>query len=235
MDIVERIAQLRKMVPDNGATEDEALAALNMADKLMQKHGITENDLRKVEFSRDMKQDHFKQRQKVQHPSTKFCGMKIAAFCGVKSWYSNSQNRAEFFGLKEDVDMAQFLTQLIHDSMDRSWKEYLIAMPKGASGSSRHTEYWSFMMGFAGRINKRMEELTQSRAQPTGTDLVVLKNALVEEAVKVMLPSLQLRKATFRLEKANATAVVAGRTAGDRVNLNRPLSGASKGGRKLIA
>lgn len=235
MDIVERIAQLRKMVPENGATEDEALAALNMADKLMQKHGITEADLRKVEFSRDMRTGHFQQKQKVEHPSTKFCGMTIAKFCGIMTWWNTSRGRAEYFGMKDDVEMAEYLTKVIHDAMDRGWKEYLRMMPKGVSGSSRHTEYWSFMLAFGNRINKRIEELMTVRVETTGTDLVVLKNQIVAEGAKVLLPGLRLSGSRVGGIAVNGAALAAGRAAGDRVNLNRPLSGASTGGRKLIA
>jgi hypothetical protein len=233
MDIVERIAQLRKMVPENGASEEEALSALNMADRLMQKHGITEADLRKVEFARDMRRGHFQQRQKVEHPSTKFCGMTIAKFCGIVTWWGVDTRRAEYFGMKDDVEMAEYLTQVIHDAMDRGWKDYLKTMPKGMSGSSRHTEYWSFMVAFGNRINKRIKELMESHATPTGTDLVVLKNQLVEEGLKVMLPGLNLRFTASPGFNTNGAALAAGRAAGERVNLNRPLE-AGSGGRKLI-
>lgn len=234
MDIVERIAQLRKMVPENGASEEEALAALNMADRLMQKHGITEADLRKVEFARDMRRGHFQQRQKVEHPSTKFCGMTIAKFCGIQTWWGTDTRRAEFFGMKEDVEMAEYLTKVIHDAMDRGWKEYLKTVPKGLSGSSRHTEYWSFMLAFGGRINKRIEELMQTRFESTGTDLIVLKDQIVAEGMKVLLPGLSIKWTNSGGFNTNGLALAAGREAGDRVNLNRPLETKS-GGRKLIA
>lgn len=234
MDIVERIAQLRKMVPENGASEEEALSALAMADRLMQKHGITEADLRKVEFKRDMRTGHFQQKQKVEHPSTKFCGMTIAKFCGIMTWWNTSRKRAEYFGMKDDVEMAEYLTKVIHDAMDRGWKEYLVRMPKGMSGSSRHTEYWSFMLAFGNRINKRIEELMTVRVETTGTDLIVLKDQLVAEGAKVLLPGLSLSASRVGNMAVNGAALAAGRAAGDRVNLNRPL-GQAKGGRKLIA
>ena len=234
MDIVERIAQLRKMVPENGASEEEALSALAMADRLMQKHGITEADLRKVEFRRDMRTGHFQQKQKVQHPSTKFCGVTIAKFCGIMTWWSTRLKRAEYFGMKDDVEMAEYLTKVIHDAMDRGWKDYLVRMPKRASGSSRHTEYWSFMLAFGNRINKRIEELMTVRVETTGTDLILLKDQLVAEGAKVLLPGLSLSTSRVGNMAVNGAALAAGRAAGDRVNLNRPL-GQAKGGRKLIA
>jgi len=50
MNIHDKIIQLRKMVPENGATEAEAMVALELAAKLMAKHGITEEELNKAEF-----------------------------------------------------------------------------------------------------------------------------------------------------------------------------------------
>jgi hypothetical protein len=71
MNIREKIIQLRKMVPENGATEAEAMVALELAAKLMAKHGITEDELNKAEFERDMSRNGFDKENKNRDlPST---------------------------------------------------------------------------------------------------------------------------------------------------------------------
>ena len=236
--ILDTIASLRAKVPENGATEAEAMAALAIAEKLMAKHGVTEADLKNVEFSRDMSSGSFTQRQKAVHPSQKYCAATIGKFCSVKVWTSymdRKKKNIQFFGMSEDVTLAEFLLGMIHDSMDRSWKEFLATNPK--TDESRHTQYWSFMIGFANRINFRIRELIEARTihvDSTGSDLVEVKMALVEQGMESMLPDVKLRKARKNSIRANMDAYGQGQAAGDRVNLQRPIS-QSAPGRKMIS
>ena len=78
----------------------------------------------------------------------------------------------------EDVEMYEFLLKLVSDSMNREWKTYIQNNP-ARPNISRHTEYWSFMIGMAKRINERINELMKAREikiDSTGTDLVIKNN-----------------------------------------------------------
>jgi len=228
-DMIDKIAALRAKIPENGATEEEAMAALAIAEKLMEKHGVTEADLKAVEFSRDMRQGGFEQKQKQEHPSQKYCDTTIARYCGTKAWNGRSQTvkgkkTTEIFGFDGDVAMHEFLLGLIHDSMNRGWKEFLSLNIK--SDQSRHTQYWSFMIGFAERINEKLEELIDGRtaqADSTGNDLVEVKEAIVEQGMEAMLPALQFRKQRGSRTRVNLDAYGQGKVAGDKVNLQRPI------------
>lgn len=239
MSMIDKIKALREKIPENGATEGEAMAALELAEKLMEKYGITEADLKKVDFQRDMREGSFTQRQKATHPSQKYCLVTISEFCGVKAWHSHNsgvRNKkiTRMFGLEGDVEMCEFLFKLVHDSMDRGWKEFLATNVPNPD-VSRHTEYWSFMMAFAIRINQKLEAMMEQREavadSETGTDLVEVKSNLIEEAIKVMLPSLNLKKGRSGSIRADNNAWNQGSAAGDKVNLNRPLTG--KGQKRL--
>lgn len=236
--IKEKILRLRNMVPEKGATEQEALTALEKADKLMQEHGISEADLRTAEAKRDMRDGSFKYRFKAQHPCSKLCGMVIERFCGVISWYSPAKQSSQAFGFNGDVEMYEFLMKLVHDAMDRGWKEFLAANPP-RDGVSRHTEYWSFMYGFAERINAKLHELIQAREvkkDSSGTDLVEVKMAVVEQGMAEMLPDIKLRNTrSSGLKKGSKNAYGQGQQAGDKVNLNRPITNHSASKRRAIA
>ena len=235
-DIRAKILSLRNMVEERGATEAEAMAALAKADKLMTEHGLSEADLEIAEAKRDMRAGEFKYGIKTRHPCAKWCSKTIGQFCGVKTWYSSQDQTSNGFGFNGDVEMYEFLIKLVHDSMNREWKDYLPKNPP-RPGVSRHTEYWSFMMGMAERINEKLNELMEARevkTDSTGTDIVVKKYAVIEAGLKEMLPGLQLRPYRSRGIRANASAMEEGRKAGDRVNLNRPLK-SGPGGRKAIS
>ena len=242
MDMIEKIASLRKKIPENGATEEEALAALAIAAKLMEKHGITEEDLKNVEFTRDMREGGFQQKQKIIHPSQKYCGSLIGVWCGVQIWSWNprpKENATRMFGLKGDVEMAEFLLTLIHDSMNRGWKEFLANNPKRPD-VTRHTEYWSFMIGFADTVNDKIRsflevrrEAAEQEAVRTGTDLVTIKTDLVLEGMATMLPGIKLKDSPKSTTKITGDAFGSGQQAGHKVNLSRPVGGASSGSRRL--
>lgn len=233
-DIRAKILALRNMIEERGATEAEAMAALAKADKLMEEHGLTEADLEVAEAKRDMSHGEFKYDIKTQHPCAKWCSMTIGQFCGVVTWYDRGTQKSNGFGFNVDVEMYEFLLKLIHDSMNREWKDYLQNNPL-RPGLSRHTEYWSFMLGMAQRINEKLKELMEAREvkiDSTGTDLVVKKYAVIEAGMKEMLPGLSLRSSRSRGIRADGSAMSEGRKAGDRVNLNRPVTSSS--GKRLI-
>jgi len=220
MNITDKIINLRNKVPDKGATEAEAMSALEKADELMAKHGITEADLSNAEYKKDMKAGEMRQKQKQRHPAAKFCAMTIGEFCGVKLW--GSGDVVTVFGFNGDVEMAEFLYALVRDSMDRGWKEFLKENPK-EPGISRHTQYWSFMLGFSRRINEKLRELIDARRPAKGKDLVVVKMAVVEAGRDAMFPSLNLNKARNASRRVTKDAMDKGKAAGDRINLQRPL------------
>lgn len=226
--LLNKIAALKAKIPENGATEEEAVAALALAEKLMAKHGFTEDDLKAVEFKRDMREGTFTQKQKAIHPSQKYCAVKIGKFCGIKAWTAYVDRRKKnihFFGMSDDVAMGEFLLGMIHDSMDRGWKEFLATNPKG--DESRHTQYWSFMIGFAERINSKLDDLIEARTvhvDSTGNDLVEVKMALVEQGMETLLPSVKLKKAKSRGIRGDMNAYAQGQAAGDKINLQRPIN-----------
>lgn len=226
-NIRNKILALRNMIKERGATEAEAMAALAKADKLMAEHGLTEDDLEAAEAKRDMSHGEFKYGIKTQHPCAKWCSKTIGQFCGVITWYDSGCRASNGFGFNDDVEMYEFLLKLVHDSMNREWKDYLQNNPL-RPGVSRHTEYWSFMLGMAQRINEKINFLIQKReikTDTTGTDLVIKKYAVIEAGMKEMLPGLSLRSSQSRGILADGSAMNEGRKAGERVNLNRPIQG----------
>jgi putative ubiquitin-RnfH superfamily antitoxin RatB of RatAB toxin-antitoxin module len=232
-EIKDRINDLRRKIPENGATEDEAMAALAMAARLMEKHGITEEDLETTDAVKDMRQGKHEYGIKTQHPCSKFCGGRIAQFCGVRSWHNRYFNTSNAFGYNGDVEMYEFLINLVHRSMDREWKTYLANNPK-RPGVSRHTEYWSHMMGMADRINTKIREMMAEREQTTGTDLIVKKEAIVEAGMAEVMPDLRIKQSRSRGMNVDPNALIQGLEAGERVNLQRPIQEGPKVARKRL-
>jgi len=89
----------------------------------------------------------------------------------------------------------------------------------------------SFQHGVVARISDRLDVMHRARdatvraQRSTGTDLIMAKNRVVEEAFGEIDIRLVRMAATGR--RVITTAFRAGWAAGDRVNLNRPMPGAA--------
>ena len=233
--IKERILRLRQLIPANGATEGEAMAALLKADALMQEHGLTEADLNIAQAKKDMRSGSFTYTIKTQHPCAKWCSKTIGVFCGVVTWFSSSTNSSNGFGFSGDTEMYEFLMKMVHDSMNHEWKNYVATHP-AQKGVSRHTEYWSFMMGMSNRINEKLRQLIEARkvvADSTGTSLVVKKMEIVRAGMAEMMPDLTFTAPKKSSIRAYENVFQEGRKAGDKINLNRPLNAGSNNQKRI--
>lgn len=229
------ILQMMARNEESGCTEAEAMANLANAERLMEKYGINHDELKNVEFERDMSQSTVTQRQKTVHPVLRYCSMSIGEMCGVKIWQSG--NIVNSFGFHADSEMATYLIGMLRDSMDRCWKDFLRNNPKDPT-VTRHTQYWSFSLGFCERIVEKIEALIAQReeqAESTGTDLVTLdqKMELVFKGLSAMLPTLRFKSGGSSSIRTSSDAYQKGMKAGSTVNLNRPLSQGPTGRRQL--
>jgi hypothetical protein len=87
----------------------------------------------------------------------------------------------------------------------------------------------SFQHGVVARVSERLDAMHRARdaavraQRSTGTALILAKNRVVEDAFRETDVRLKSMSATGR--RVITTAFRAGWAAGDRVNLNRPVSG----------
>jgi hypothetical protein len=76
-----KIAALLNKKVDNGATEAEAMAALRIAQKLMDEHGVTEKDiLENTDAAKDFLREVVKDGRKNLHEADLYCIATVAEF-----------------------------------------------------------------------------------------------------------------------------------------------------------
>ncbi len=155
----------------------------------------------------------------------------IARFCDCKVWLTRTSQGAAsyvFFGFDTDTALAAYLFAVI----DRAIRTELTAFrQRGTSlaGMALRRASVNFQHGMAARVSERLEAMHAERqaavstGRAAGTALIVLRHQVVEDAFRMTnvrlhaLPALtQRRNASYR----------AGLAAGDRVNLERPITGA---------
>lgn len=230
---IRKINALRAKARENAnATEAEAMAALEKAAELMAKYGVTEAQLAAAELGEGLKRTGWRPKYKNVHPVTKYVSTAIGEFCGVAAW--RRDNQSEFYGIEQDAEMAEYLTEMIANCMDGEWRTYCRENP-ARQGVSRHKEFWSFTAGMGTRVAARLRELVEERERAMSSDsraLVVNKQAVMCSAAEQAL-GLRLKTSRGRGIAADGRALGAGRSAGDRVNLSRPVGSGGAGPRLL--
>lgn len=240
--IMQRILNLRARAEDDGSSEAEVMAALDRAAKLMDTYEVDEAELALAEGRGEIKVEivtrttqALRTNRNMPRVITALWG--IDRFCGTKSCYWARTCKVEFTGDRADVEMAEYLLQLIHDALPRAYADW--KRTQGAVGRGAKTSFESAM---AMRIGHRLSDMARERDAearraeaapaeiedqgrqhllPMIVEVRERKAKLTEEAFHKANP--RLRSGRTLSHGSNGSAHSAGRAAGDRVNLGRPL------------
>ncbi|PHK95273.1 hypothetical protein CR162_08875 [Pseudoroseomonas rhizosphaerae] len=221
-----RIKALTEKTVSNGCTEAEAMAAAEMAGRLLERYALTMDEI-EIREARCVQAEiplAGRQRRPIDG-----CVPAIARFCGCKVWLSRDAGHARyvFFGFESDVSLATYLFAVIERGMQTELDRFRQAQP-GLRGTPLRQASISYQQGMASRLAQRLETMLKAREaevhaqRSDSTALMVVKHRAVEEA---------FRETTIRLVAARRTGIRPGGAyregyvAGDRVNLNRPVSG----------
>ncbi len=224
-----RIRALMAKTIENGATEAEAMSAAAKARELMDKYRLTMSDVEiqaEPIVTEDVDREHA-----VRTSAADYCLPGLRAYCGVQAWYYKTHGgprRVRLFGLKADVEMARYLYEMIGGAVTVETRAFF-KTPAWKNSLNRRNACSSFQVGMTCRINARLQEMAAALAPiaktANGTALVVVKGALVKEA----FDALHLRFSSSSrsgMPAGDGGAYLAGRAAGERVNLSRPVSSA---------
>lgn len=244
--IANRIRNLLAKTVENGCTEAEALAAAEMARRIMDQHRLSQSDLEVQEEPID--------EELVDRPTDRkicaadLCLYGLDAYCGVETWYRETQGRDKngyhkwvrklvIFGLKSDVQMATYLYRMIASAIrvesDRHIQDNPVYHDDWLSPAQKaHRTIkvkQSFQVGMGRRLGQRLNEMAKAAnataKTSSGTSLVVVKSAMVKEAYEAL--GLKFGRASKGPSAYDDNAYLAGKAAGDRVNLGRPVGGAN--------
>ena len=225
-----RIQGLRSKTTDNGCTEAEALLAAAKVAELLDRYDLSLTD---VEIRNGQcEQRHYETRRKKRIPLDDCIGA-IANFCDCRVWREKSHSgnaRYVFFGLRSDIEVAHYLTELIDNAVRSELGRY-----KNSAGyrrfrhQDRHVANSSFTLGMVASIADKLTAMKRERdavRNGTGRDLVVLKASVVDAE----LAKLDLKLRTVRRRYADGVAGGLrsrrdrGRVAGDQSRNSRALS-----------
>lgn len=189
-NILQRILNLRALA-DGNASENEAMAAMKAADRLMHSYRVEEAELALAEATGEIKVEIVEEYQggikngSVRH-KVQSCIWNVEAYCEVEAVlkYSYGEGRAaqiHWIGDKPDVELAMYLVDLIRNAMDREyarWKRTQQAVGRGAKGT--------FQLAMASRINERLKALKAERDAERRTALLEAQAVLNKDEAEAL-------------------------------------------------
>jgi len=232
--IIHKIKALRAKASDAAATEAEAQAAAAIAAKLLIQHDIEESELSYEKL--DAICSAYDSGHKPLPLVLRQCWQGIEKLTNTKSWKDNTDgSKLKFVGAVHDVEMALYLSEMIVGAATRAWFKVALERYSSTPLAKRKRINDSFIRGFGTHINSRLIEMANQRLDAqktnsaTGTSLVPVKNELIDKWFKGN--DITLRKGRSQKFTLNEEGWNAGSAAGEKVNLNRPFSGAGQHGR----
>jgi hypothetical protein len=187
--VLQRIQALRAKTVDQGCTEGEALAAAAKVAEMLDRYGLTLNE---VNIRDELCEGVSVTTGRRRSASVDSCVQTIATFCDCKAWSEKGASGTiglVFFGLKADVQAVRFLYERIEQTFEteteafRRRKLYL-----ELAGGERRMASNSFQLGLANGINMKLMGLKAARqaamAKTSGSDLVPLKASVVEDELE---------------------------------------------------
>jgi hypothetical protein len=216
-----RIQGLRAKTIENGCTEAEALSAAAKVAELLDRHDLSLSD---VEI-RDMacEQAVFETWRKKRIPLDG-CVTAIAAFTDCRVWREKNPEgdyRYVYFGLRADVTVAHYLTDLIDNAVRSEAGRYKNGPAYARlKHNQRQVATSSFMLGMVASIARKLDTLKSERDsanRATGRDLVVVKSAVVDAEMAKL--DLNLRTARGGRRQIQTGAFDAGFAAGDGLTI----------------
>jgi hypothetical protein len=217
-----RIQGLRAKTTDNGCTESEALSAAAKVAELLDRYdlSLTDVEIREAPCERRAYETHRKKRMPLDD-----CIGAIANFCDCRVWREKNpagEARYVFFGLRSDVEVAHYLTELI-DAAVRSELGRFKTSPdyRRFRHQERHMANASFTLGMVASIAEKLTVMKAGRDQASsgaGRDLVVLKAVVVDAELNKL--DLKLRTVRRATRMVSPTAYDAGGAAGASLAIN---------------
>jgi hypothetical protein len=259
--IMQKALNLRALA-ESTSSENEMMAALAAAEKLMAAYRITEAELAMSEAMGEITVDVIDEYQSGFDNGrlrlvAQACIWTVAEYTECKAVLHGSTIR--WMGDKPDVELAKYLMLLIRDGLDRSyeaWRKTQAAVGRNAKGA--------FQVAMARAINdrlstmKRQRDMDRKRAvaaataalsppkaeelryavangklQELGSTALILvsaaetKRVAVDASYRKLYDGVRLGRASG-FSYRSGTASDAGRNAGNRFNLGRPLGGNSR-------
>jgi hypothetical protein len=237
--LLDKITALLAKTERNGCTEAEALAAGDLAQKLMDKYGLSLSELQMIQSPADVCEVDAVSIGRCRAHEILHLASTIATFTDTKAWCNrrgrisigNGKSRMHtdgehknivlcYFGLKADVQIANYLTCTLRNALDTEWRAYWQKASKHSEKSGR-TVRINFMLGMMDRLSERLLLMKEERAATANhcRAIVLAKTHIVAAAYDAFIKGSPMRRGRARYYNHHSESIHAGYAAGNRVSI----------------
>lgn len=214
--LYDKIRALLSKTTENGCTEAEALAALAKARAMMDAYEVSVDDLQLAKEQAAILKHT--ETTDDKHGIARYLVKAVSMFCDCEGWRRG--NKFVFCGAPSDVQLADWMHRHLITFVQGELADYLMRCdyPKGA----RRRMINGFVLGCTGRITDRVVEMVARSKQAAGNNraLVTVKTDAISALKEAQGVTLRTRTASRRYDDG---ALGAGKTAGNRATLHRPV------------
>jgi len=217
--LVQRIQALRAKTVAQGCTEQEALAAAEKVAELLDRHGLSLNELA---FRAQPCEGIGIQTSRRRAAPIDSCIPAIAAFFDCRVWAERAEGaplRYIFFGLRGDVAASRYLYEMVEHAFETETDAFRTGDLYFEMAGERRSATNSFQTGLARGIAGKLQALRAARdagrRSASGRDLVPVKAAMVDEEMAKLGLNLS-RRALGGAKRVLSDAYAAGEAAGQR-------------------
>jgi len=217
--LMQRIRALREKTVEQGCTEQEALAAAEKVAELLDRYGLSLNelDLRKQKCEGIGVETGRKRRGPIDD-----CIGNVAAFFECRVWAETDEDgtiRYIFFGMPGDVQASAYLYDLIVQAFASETAafqrgELYRSMDSGARRSATTSFHAGLAHGIADKLQTLRSARDAARDQSGGRALVPVKQSLIDEELEQL--GLSLRSVQASRRRVVRDAYGAGKEAGEK-------------------
>ena len=213
-----KIRALLAKTIENGCTEAEAMAALEIAQKLMIEHEISLEDLKLEDEKAIVARSDMRDPQNVRWQIAYW----IAQFTETLPF--GHKKSIKFAGLKGDVDFAVWLCDTLAAFVHAELKRYMWSNGyQKLQGNNRIQVQNSFVRGCCARINSKLHEMANKRHVSANSNAIaVAKSAMIDD----IWNELGVKDADNRGRKKQiqyGSVYRAGAEAGEKASFGRPV------------
>lgn len=227
--IAARIRALLAKTTGAGCSEAEALAAAELAAKLLAQYRLTldEVELRASPFTRHQEAHDDQVGERLWKPA-----VAIADLTGAVFWTSGPgvhPVQISFFGFAHEVEISTYLLEICARAMRQqlAWMQGELTRLRLFRPAARQLRLRPFLDGMADRLAQRI--LALKPAEATGTGLIILRGELLNQALAEAGIQIKLRQTVA--SRSTWSEYRAGQKAADDVALNPGLRGRDSQGR----
>lgn len=237
--LLDKITALLAKTEERGCSEAEAIAAAELAQKLMAKYGLSLSELRATASPVDACEAEATAIGRRRAHEVLHLSPVIAFYTDTRTWFhrhgwihgaKDGRWRVHesggivvvFFGLSADVQVANYLTSTLRVMLDSEWSAFWRAYPKKPKPNAR-TARASFMVGITERVSHRLYQMKRAQSRAVVNDcreIVLAKKQIVAAAYEASGVRPRPEGRSFFSVAGDLISYKAGDAAGQRVSIS---------------